>query len=238
MALFVPKDRKSLFRQFLGGMYDAVVITDPNGHILDINPRTTEHFGYELDDVLDRQISTFLPSLTPEIVQRIRKGIENEHHVMITAAGKTRDGVRFACEVAVSVIDLMNPGDLVFTIRNVEKRRQMLTIYRSKENAFEIAQSALFVTDQEGRFTETNAAFREMFDLETENEAKALTFSYLMCDEPLVANFRKALEGETTLTAIVAEGEGDNQEEVEIRLAPNRMGNKIVGVVGSIVKVG
>lgn len=237
MALFVPKDRKSLFRQFLGGMYDAVVITDPNGHILDINPRATEHFGYELEDVLDRQISMFLPSLSSEIVQRIRKGIENEHHVMITAAGKTRDGVRFACEVAVSEIDLMNPGDLVFTIRNVEKRRQMLTIYRSKENAFENAQSALFVTDQEGRFTETNSAFREMFDLETENEAKALTFSYLMNDEPLVANFRKALEGETTLTAIVAEAEGDNQEEVEIRLAPNRMGNKIVGVVGSIIKI-
>ena len=27
MPLFVPKDRKSLFRQFLAGMYDAVVIT-------------------------------------------------------------------------------------------------------------------------------------------------------------------------------------------------------------------
>ena len=25
MPLFVPKDRKSLFRQFLAGMYDAVV---------------------------------------------------------------------------------------------------------------------------------------------------------------------------------------------------------------------
>ena len=46
MPLFVPKDRKSLFRQFLAGMYDAVVITDPNGHILEINPRAEEHFGY------------------------------------------------------------------------------------------------------------------------------------------------------------------------------------------------
>ena len=57
MAIFVPKDRRSLFRQFLGGMYDAVVITDPNGHILDINPRATEHFGYELDEVLDQPVS-------------------------------------------------------------------------------------------------------------------------------------------------------------------------------------
>ena len=42
MPLFVPKDRKSLFRQFLAGMYDAVVITDPNGHIIEINPRAGE----------------------------------------------------------------------------------------------------------------------------------------------------------------------------------------------------
>lgn len=237
MALFVPKDRKSLFRQFLGGMYDAVVITDPNGHILDINTRATEHFGRELEDVLDQPISMLIPGLQPEVVQRIRKGIESEHHVMINAAGKTREGGKFACEVAVSVIDLMNPGDLVFTIRNVEKRREMITMYRSKENAFELAPVALFVCDKEGRFTETNAAFRELFDLETENEAKALTFSYLMSDQPLVVNFQKALEGETSLTGIVAEGEGDDQEEVEVKLAPNRFGNKIIGVVGSILKV-
>ena len=56
MPLFVPKDRKSLFRQFLAGMYDAVVITDPNGHIIEINPRAGEHFGYSQDEVIDRPI--------------------------------------------------------------------------------------------------------------------------------------------------------------------------------------
>ena len=52
MPLFVPKDRKSLFRQFLAGMYDAVVITDPNGHILEVNRRAVEHFGYNEDEVV------------------------------------------------------------------------------------------------------------------------------------------------------------------------------------------
>ena len=63
MPLFVPKDRKSLFRQFLAGMYDAVVITDPNGHIIEINPRAEEHFGYSQDEVIDRPISFFIPGL-------------------------------------------------------------------------------------------------------------------------------------------------------------------------------
>lgn len=232
--MFVPKDRRSLFRQFLGGMYDAVVITDPNGHILDINSRATEHFGYELDEVLDQQVAKLIPSLLPEVVLRIRRGVEGARHVMINANGLTKDQQKFACEVTVSIIDLMNPGDLVFTIRNIEKRREVMKTLQSKENAFEIASSALFVCDCDGRFVETNASFREMFGLENENEAKALTFGYLMGDEPLPANFEKALAGETTQTEIVAEGDGDDQEDLKITLSPNRVGRKIVGVVGCV----
>lgn len=235
--MFVPKDRRSLFRQFLGGMYDAVVITDPNGHILDINPRATEHFGYELDEILDEPIAKLMPSLQSEVVQRIRKGIEGEHHVMINANGLSKDAKKFACEVAVSVIDLMNPGDIVFTIRNIEKRRELMRMLESKQNAFELSKSALFVCDADGRFTESNAAFREMFGLENENEAKALTFNYFMSDDPLPTNFKKALEGETTTVAIVAEGDEDDQEELEVTLAPNQVGRKIVGVVGCVERV-
>lgn len=235
--MFVPKDRRSLFRQFLGGMYDAVVITDPNGHILDINPRATEHFGYELDEILDEPIAKLMPSLQSEVVQRIRKGIEGEHHVMINANGLSKDAKKFACEVAVSVIDLMNPGDIVFTIRNIEKRRELMRMLESKQNAFELSKSALFVCDADGRFTESNAAFREMFGLENENEAKALTFNYFMSDDPLPTNFKKALEGETTTVAIVAEGDGEDQEDLEVTLAPNQVGRKIVGVVGCVERV-
>ena len=74
MPLFVPKDRKSLFRQFLAGMYDAVVITDPNGHIIEINPRAEEHFGYTQDEVIDRPISVYIPGLAPEIVSASAAG--------------------------------------------------------------------------------------------------------------------------------------------------------------------
>ena len=68
MPLFVHKDRKSLFRQFLAGMYDAVVITDPNGHIIEINPRAVEYFGYEEFEVVDKPISIYIPGLTPQVV--------------------------------------------------------------------------------------------------------------------------------------------------------------------------
>ena len=237
MALFIPKDRKSLFRQFLAGMYDAVVITDPNGHILEINPRTVEFFGRELDDVLDQPVSIFIPGLKPEVVGRIRKGIEGDRHVVIDANGVDRSGAKIACEVAVSSIDLMNPGDLVFTIRNVERRRAYMNAFRAKANAFQIAQTALFACDADGRIREANDAFLQLFGLKDVDEARRHSFVDFMADDPLPENFKKALDGETSVTGLVAEGDGEDQEELEIVLAPDMHGRKCQGVVGSVLKL-
>ena len=237
MALFIPKDRKSLFRQFLAGMYDAVVITDPNGHILEINPRTVEYFGREMDEVLDQPISIFIPGLKPEVVGRIRRGLEGDRHVVIDANAVDKEGKKVACEVAVSSIDLMNPGDLVFTIRNVERRREYMNAFRAKANAFQISQTALFACDAEGNIRECNDTFLMMFGLKDLEAARRHVFADFMEDDPLPANFRKALAGETTVTGIVAEGDGEDQEELEIILAPNTHGRKVNGVVGSVLKI-
>ena len=237
MALFIPKDRKSLFRQFLAGMYDAVVITDPNGHVLEVNPRAIEYFGYEQDEVVDQPISIFIPGLTSEIVQRIRRGMEDDRHVMIDANARSKAGTKIACEVAISAIDLMDPGDLIFTIRNVERRRKIMNEFRSKANAFQLSPVALFVCDTEGRMRDANNAFFELFGIEGGfDELQQHVFSDYLPDDPLPENFKRALAGEQTVIDIVAEGEED-EEEVEVTLAPNRQGRKIDGVVGSIKKV-
>ncbi len=237
MALFIPRDRKSLFRQFLAGMYDAVVITDPNGHIIEINPRAEEYFGYSQDEVVDKPVSFFIPGLASEIVQRIRRGLEEDRHMVIDANGLNKDGSRFACEVAVSIIDLMDPSDLVFTVRNTERRRRINNMFQAKSHAFQIAQCALFSCDREGNIRDANDAFCEMFDLAGEEEACRHSFSDFMNDDPLPDDFRRALEGEVTITRIVAEGDCEEEEEVEVVLAPNRHGRKCHGVVGSIMKV-
>ena len=238
MPLFVPKDRKSLFRQFLAGMYDAVVITDPSGHILEINPRAEEHFGFEQDEVLDKPIASLIPGLTAEIVECIRKGLDEDRRVMIDANGRNKDGSRFACEVAISSIEMADPDDLVFTIRNIERRRRILELLRAKECAFEASQTALFTCDQEGRFTSANKAFRDMFDIDGDDALGKTSFPELMADPPLPENFKKALEGHVTTTDIVAESDGDRKvEEIEIVLAPNKLGKKVRGVVGGVTKV-
>jgi PAS domain S-box-containing protein len=213
-------------------MYDAVVITDPNGHIIEINPRAVEHFGYQLEEVLDRHISHYIPGLAPEVVQRIRKGLADDHHVMIDADARTKDGGKIACEAAVSIIDLMDPGDLVFTIRNIERRRQVMNTLKSKANAFEAAHSALFVAGADGRVREANAALIKAFGLKDDEEVRRKTAADLFPGVKFAEAFGKALAGERAEVAVeTAAG------RFEVSLAPNTFGRKRDGVIASAIRI-
>ncbi|MGN0853212.1 MAG: PAS domain-containing protein [Kiritimatiellia bacterium] len=231
------KDHRSLFRQLLAGMYDAVLITDPSGHLLSLNPRAKEFLQFDTEEVMDSPIGRFIPGVTPEIVQRIRTGLAQARHMMLDANCLRRDGTAFAAEVTVSLIDLMDPGDLVFTIRNTERRRRQLEVFRSKQNAFDLSQAALFACHPDGRFTLVNRAFLEMFGFADEDEALKQTFAQLLDDEPLAALFEQALAGERTALRITAENDDSASQDVEIQLGPNVQGKKTTGIVGSIIRV-
>ena len=232
------KDHRSLFRQLLAGMYDAVLITDPSGHLLNLNVRAKEYFRYDSDDILDSPISRFIPGVTPAIVQRIRNGLDQARHMMLDANCLRKDGTVFPAEVTVSLVDLMNIGDLVFTVRSTERRRRQLDAFRTKENVCSIAQSALFACVPDGRFRWANSACLDMFGYESEDDLLKLTFTDLMSDEPLPELFARALDGERSATRITAEeGDAGAKKDIEIQLAPDLHGKKTVGVVGSIIRV-
>jgi hypothetical protein len=74
-----------------------------------------------------------------------------------------------------------------------------------------------------------------MFGLPDEDAALGRMFEDLMPDEPLPSFFDRALEGESLSYRVVADTDGE-PEEVEVQMAPDRLGKeKVVGVVGSIL---
>ena len=150
MTMFMPQNHKSLFRQLLAGLYDAVLIADPNGHIREVNPRAVEFFKYEAEETADRPVELLIPGVSPQMVQRIRKGLGDGRYVVLDANCQRKDGSSFPAEVSISEIDLFEPGDLVFTVRNIERRRRQLEAFRSKENCYNVSQAALFVCSPDG----------------------------------------------------------------------------------------
>lgn len=219
----------------MAGLYDALLVTDPNGHLIELNPRAMEYFLYRSEDVWDKPVSVLIPGVTANMVGRIRKGLDESRHIMLDARCQRQDGTTFAAEVTISVIDLMNNGDLVFTVRNTERRRKQWEMMRSKANAFEISQSACFVCDSNRQFRAVNQAFLDMFDFSGEEAVLGRTFEELMPDEPLPSFFDRALAGESLSYKVAADTESGNVKEVEVQMAPDfQAKDKVVGVVGSI----
>lgn len=232
------QDHKSLYRQLMAGLYDAMLVTDPNGHLIELNPRATEYFLYKQDEVFDKPVATLIPGVTARLVERIRKGLDDARHIMLDAKCVRSDGTSFAAEVTISVIDLINGSDLVFTVRNTERRRKQWEALRSMANALAIAQSACFVCDDKGVFRAVNRAFLEMFDAASEEEVVGRPFEELMPDEPLPGFFARALTGEQLTCRVGAATASDGVAEVDVQMAPDRQGkDRIVGVVGSVVHV-
>jgi len=222
----------------MAGMYDALLVTDPNGHLIELNPRATEYFSYKPEEVWDKPVAMLIPGVTAQMVARIRKGLDDARHIMLDAKCQRQDGSTFAAEVTISVIDLINNGDLVFTVRNTERRRKQWQALRSRANAFENAQSACFVCDRERAFRAVNRAFLTMFDLGDENAVLGHPFEELMPDEPLPSFFDRALSGERLTYRIAADTDTDELAEVEIQMEPDFHGkDKVAGVVGSILHV-
>lgn len=229
------QDHRSLFRQFLAGAYDAIIITDPNGHILQINPRAQEYFGYTIDELEDKPVSVLVAGVSSAIVQRIRKGLDESRHMMLDSTCIAKDGGKFAAEVTLSVVDLVNPGDLVFTVRNTERRSGMIRALRGKENAFDLTHTALFVCGRNGAFEQLNQAFLDMFSL-TGEEAMKLSFADVFDDAPLQELFKGALAGSKGNIRLAVEND-DGVDTFDIVLGPNTLSRKICGVVGSVVRV-
>ncbi len=115
-------NQKVLYYQLMNGLYDAVLILDQNGHIVDCNKRVTPVLAYERDEMWDMPVSDVIRGIGPQIFQQMKDALYNNHQVLINAKCTRKDGTSFQGEVGVCLMHLTRGENLVFTIRNVEKR--------------------------------------------------------------------------------------------------------------------
>lgn len=115
-------NQKVLYYQLMNGLYDAVLILDDNGHIVDCNNRVETVLGYNRDEMWDMPVSDVVKGIGPQIFQQMKDALHGNHQVLINAKCTRKDGAGFQGEVGVCIMHLTRGENLVFTIRNVEKR--------------------------------------------------------------------------------------------------------------------
>ncbi|MEI6211366.1 MAG: PAS domain-containing protein [bacterium] len=194
------QDHKSLYKQLLRGLYDAVLVTDPKGYVVDCNGRVQDAFLYDRNEVWDMEISKLIPGITPQLLERVKQGLSESRHVLIDARCVRKDGVNFPAEVAISSIDLINEGDMVFSVRNVERRKRQMQLLRSLQNALANDLSAVAVTDRDGLITYASQTLRTVWGYEKDEQVIGKPLASLWPNDPQADQpLKGALTGERWL---------------------------------------
>ncbi len=115
-------NQKILYYELMNGLYDAALVLDNNGHIVDCNNRVTHVLGYERDDLWDVPISSVIKDMRPQILDKMRTALLDSHQVLINAKCTRKDGTVFSGEVGVGLVRLVRGENFLFTVRNIDKR--------------------------------------------------------------------------------------------------------------------
>ena len=228
-----PKtDQRALYYQLMNGLYDAILILDEQGHVVDSSKRVSELLGYTREDTWDLPIEKVITGMSRQMLEHLRRNLAENHHVLIDARCFRQDGTSFAGEVGVSTLTLTRGTNMVFAIRNVERRKNMLDELRRSHAALEVALVPVFVCDADGFFQVVNQALLDVFGIPDAEQAKSVRVVDLLPD--VARHFLRAACGQKVREKIdvsVAEGQ---LVKLDVSLVPVQNGTNITGVAGSI----
>ncbi|MFH1968754.1 MAG: ATP-binding protein [Verrucomicrobiota bacterium] len=115
----------TLYREFLQSIYDAVLITDWEGHLLDSNTRSTEFLRYEVRELREKTIFDIIYGFDEAILQKICGNLDRDQFTLIEEAYcRRKDQSLFPAEIAINKLHLGDEKHICFFVRDITRRKQ------------------------------------------------------------------------------------------------------------------
>jgi PAS domain S-box-containing protein len=213
---------RALFQQLLDGQYDAVLITDLKGHIVNTNRRMQEFFGYAADESWDLPIGRLVPGITQTMILQILRGLAQERYVLIEGRCIRKDEHSFPAEIAISQIALATDGNLLFSVRNIERRQQLMQRLQSARRLLDQIPTPAVACDKEGRIKVANLAMAKMLGYDTSDVLLDQPFSCVWNEQRAADVVARALNGESVKEPITLINRRGRTLHLVITLSPEQ----------------
>lgn len=122
-------EKEAQYRSIFEATRDALIITHPDGHIVEANPAACEMYGYAYNELVNRSLADVIRpeygALFSEMFERVRQG--GQFSVQVT--DERKDGSPLHVEVLVSNFTYAGQPHILSVIRDVSERvrsRQLL----------------------------------------------------------------------------------------------------------------
>jgi PAS domain S-box-containing protein len=114
----------SNFQELFQGVYDAALITNRNGTIIDANVRAVQFLDFERDELRQRNVLDILSGADEALLTTIADTLIEDRFVLIQAYCARRDGSLFPAEISTNLLNLSGNDYLCFFIRDITRRIQ------------------------------------------------------------------------------------------------------------------
>ncbi|MBO4708525.1 MAG: PAS domain S-box protein, partial [Kiritimatiellae bacterium] len=114
--------QRELYRNLMDALYDAVLIVDEKGHVVDSNTRVEHTFGYTTADMWDMPLQQLIKGFGPLILAKLAEPLSEGRAVIISGRGIRKDNTLFDAEITVNKVKLSRNETLIFSVRDITKR--------------------------------------------------------------------------------------------------------------------
>ncbi len=160
------------FRALFEFSPDAIIASDKEGHITEVNPRVESTFGYPRGELVGQSIDILVPERFRQTHPSRRKEYGAAARVRPMGAGlelygRRKDGSEFPVDIMLSPMETAEGRVVISVIRDISDRKKAQEAIRRSEAQFralfEFSPDAIIASDREGRITEINARVESTF---------------------------------------------------------------------------
>jgi PAS domain S-box-containing protein len=152
---------RSRYQDLLQSIYDAALITDLSGQIVDTNQRAVEFFQHEQADLCRMAAYEIIAGADETLMESLNENLRNDRFTVIEAFCRRRDGSTFPAEIAVNKLRL-DKLRLCFLVRDTTQRTQAEVLLRREHSAIHNSGNGIVIADLELKLEYANPAFARM----------------------------------------------------------------------------
>lgn len=117
-----PASQRELYLNLMDALYDAVLLADEKGHVIDSNARVEQTFGYSKNEMWDMSLQRLIKGFGEHIMRQLAEPLSEGRPVIIEGRGIRKDNTMFNAEISVGLVKLGRIERILFSIRDISKR--------------------------------------------------------------------------------------------------------------------